>query len=67
MHGLDVLEQELGDLVVEAQLPRLAVSQRAGPTRARDMSMLRHPDTGVVESALRRVVEVARVEMGEPA
>jgi ATP-grasp domain len=64
VHGLDVLQRELGDLVVEARLPR-AGQEPGGTYEGEGYVILRHPDTDVVERALRRVVEVARVELVE--
>jgi hypothetical protein len=62
IHGLDTLQRELGDLVVEAHLP--AEGQPASGTyEGEGHVILRHPDTAVVEAGLRRVVEVARVEL----
>jgi hypothetical protein len=63
IHGLDVLQRELGDLVVEAQLPREG-QPSSGTYEGEGHVILRHPDTSVVEAGLRRVVEVARVELG---
>lgn len=63
VHGLDVLQRELGDLVVEAQLPRLG-QPPTGTYEGEGHVILRHRDTSVVEAGLRRIVEVARVEMG---
>ena len=63
IHGLDTLQSELGDLVVEAQLPRRGQSS-SGTYEGEGHVILRHPETSVVEAGLRRVVEIARVEMG---
>ena len=63
MHGLDILQRELGDLVVEAQLPHEG-QQSSGTYEGEGHVILRHPETSVVEAGLRRVVEVARVELG---
>jgi phosphoribosylaminoimidazole carboxylase (NCAIR synthetase) len=63
IHGLDTLQRELGDLVVEAQLPREG-QQPSGTYEGEGHVILRHPETSVVEAGLRRVVEVARVELG---
>ena len=63
IHGLDVLQRELGDLVVEAQLPQ-AGQPPSGTYEGEGHVILRHPETSVVEAGLRRVVEVARVELG---
>jgi hypothetical protein len=63
IHGLDILQRELGDLVVEAQLPRQG-QPASGTYEGEGHVILRHPETSVVEAGLRRVVEVARVELG---
>jgi hypothetical protein len=64
IHGLDTLQHELGDLVVEAHLPVQGQSP-SGTYEGEGHVILRHPETSVVEAGLRRVVEVARVELGE--
>jgi phosphoribosylaminoimidazole carboxylase (NCAIR synthetase) len=64
VHGLDVLQRELGELVVEARMPH-AGQQPAGTYEGEGYVILRHPDTDVIERALRRVVDVARVELAE--
>jgi hypothetical protein len=64
VHGLDVLQRELGDIVVEAVIPRPGQAS-TGTYEGEGHVVLRHPDTAVVEAGLRRVVEVARVELGE--
>jgi ATP-grasp domain len=63
IHGLDILQRELGDLVVEAQLPHQG-QPASGTYEGEGHVILRHPETSVVEAGLRRVVEVARVELG---
>ncbi|MBV9099925.1 MAG: hypothetical protein JOZ46_07055 [Candidatus Dormibacteraeota bacterium] len=62
IHGLDTLQHELGDLVVEARLPA-AGQAPSGTYEGEGYVILRHPETSVVEAALRRVVDVARVEL----
>lgn len=64
VHGLEVLQHELGDLVVEARLPR-AGQPRSDSYEGEGYVILRDDDTEVVAGALRRVVEVARVELAE--
>jgi D-alanine-D-alanine ligase-like ATP-grasp enzyme len=63
IHGLDTLQRELGDLVVEAHVPREG-QPASGTYEGEGYVILRHPETSVVEAGLRRVVEVARVELG---
>jgi len=62
IHGLAAAQRELGALVVEARLPEPGAAQGAGYEGAGHV-ILRHPDTGVVEAALRRLVTLIRVEL----
>ncbi len=64
VHGLEILQHELGELVVEARLPTEG-QPRSESYEGEGYVILRHPDTEVVAAALRRVVEVARVELAE--
>jgi hypothetical protein len=64
VHGLDMLQQQIGHLVVEARLPR------PGQAAATDYLgegyvLVRDPDTGVVADALQRLVRGVRVELAE--
>ena len=64
VHGLDVLQRVVGDLVREAVWH--GQGQPPGGTyEGGGHVILRHPKTEVVERALRRVVELAQVEMGD--
>lgn len=63
IHGLDVLQRELGELVVEARLPQVGQAP-GGSYEGEGHVIVRHHDTEVVEGALRRIVSVARVELG---
>jgi ATP-grasp domain len=62
VHGLETLQRELGDLVVEARLPREGQA-RSESYEGEGYVIIRHDETEVVAAALQRVVEVARVEM----
>jgi hypothetical protein len=64
VHGLETLQRELGDLVVEARLPSQG-EPSSESYEGEGYVILRHQDTDVVAAGLRRVVEVARVELGE--
>jgi hypothetical protein len=66
VHGLDTLQRELGDLVVEAVVPRRGQAP-SGTYEGEGHVVLRHSETAVVQAGLRRVVEVARVELGDPS
>ena len=62
VHGLTQAQRELGSLVVEARLPQPGQAQPAGYEGAGYL-IVRHPETRVVEQALRRAVELIRVEL----
>ena len=62
IHGLDVAQREMGDLVVEARLPK-AGQGPSGTYEGEGFVILRHERTEVVEAALKRLVSVVRVEL----
>jgi hypothetical protein len=62
IRGLDAAQRELGRLVVEVRLPRAGQAQAEG-YEGEGYVVLRDPDTAVIESALRRVVELIQVEL----
>ncbi len=63
LHGLAETQNEIGDLVVEAKLPKPGQSP-SGTYEGDGYVILRHPDTAVVERALKRLVERIYVELG---
>jgi hypothetical protein len=63
LHGIDEAQREMGSLVVEARLPKPGQG-RSGSYEGEGYVILRHPETEVVERALRRLVSLVRVEMG---
>ncbi len=63
IHGLDEAQREYGELVVETKLPRIGQPPASG-YEGEGYVIIRHPDTQVVEQALRRIVTLLRVEMG---
>jgi biotin carboxylase len=63
VHGLTQAQRELGGIVVEARLPQVGQAQPAGYEGAGYL-IVRHPETRLVEQALRRAVELIRVELG---
>jgi hypothetical protein len=63
VHGLAQAQRELGALVVEARLPQSGQAQAAGYEGVGYL-IVRHPETRLVEQALRRAVELIRVELG---
>jgi hypothetical protein len=64
VHGIDQLQQELGDLVVRASIPEPG-QPAATSYEGEGFVTVRHPDTAVVREALRRIIRVARVEFVE--
>ncbi len=61
IHGLDRAQARLGELVVEANLPR--PGQAASDSYEGDgYVILRHPDTQVVRQALQELVQTVQVE-----
>jgi hypothetical protein len=62
LHGLDRAQAELGDLVVEARLPRPG-QPRSSSYEGEGFAILRHAETRVVAEALERLVSLVRVEV----
>lgn len=61
IHGLDSAQARLGNLVVEAHLPK--PGQAASDSYEGDgFVILRHPDTAVVRDALQELVQTVQVE-----
>lgn len=63
IHGLDRAHRELGHLVVEARMPQIGQPQ-ATSYEGEGYAVLRHPETKVVQNALRHLVSTVRVELG---
>ncbi|MBK8233624.1 MAG: ATP-grasp domain-containing protein [Candidatus Eisenbacteria bacterium] len=63
VHGLDKVRQELGDLVVEAKLPKPGQSP-TGTYEGEGYVILRHPETKVVQDGLKKLITTIRVELG---
>jgi hypothetical protein len=63
IHGLDEAQRRFGHLVVDSRLP--STGQLASDSYEGDgYAIIRHPDSGVVEDALRQIVQIVRVELG---
>jgi biotin carboxylase len=62
IHGLEQVQREVGALVVESKLPSIG-QQPTGTYEGEGYVIVRHPDTAMVEEALRRIVSVVRVEL----
>jgi formate-dependent phosphoribosylglycinamide formyltransferase (GAR transformylase) len=63
IHGLDQVQHEIGSLVVDVKLPT-AGQTPTGSYEGEGFVILRHPDTAVVQRALRRLISLVRVELG---
>jgi hypothetical protein len=63
IHGLEQAEREVGHLVTDARLPQMG-QEAAGSYEGEGYVVLRHPETAVVEEALRRLVALVRIELG---
>ncbi len=63
IRGLSQAQQEIGELVVETNLPKLGQSPTSS-YEGEGFVILRHPETAVVENALRRLITLVRVELG---
>ena len=64
VHGVDDLQRDLGDLVVEARLPEPGQPAATG-YEGEGYVIVRDPDTEVVRDALHRIVSGIRVELVE--
>ena len=62
LHGVDAVQRELGDLVVEARLPVLGKPPNSS-YEGDGFVIVRHPDTRVVTQAVQHVVANVRVEL----
>jgi hypothetical protein len=62
IHGLDAAQREFGALVVEAKLPKAGEAQPSGYEGIGHV-IVRHPETAVVEAAVRKIVTLIRVEL----
>jgi D-alanine-D-alanine ligase-like ATP-grasp enzyme len=62
VHGIEEAQREMGGLVVEVKLPQPGQAKASG-YEGEGFVIFRHPETEVVEKALKRVVELLRVEL----
>ena len=63
MHGLAAVQRDLGHLIVESKLPQVGQPQSSS-YEGEGYILFRHPETAVVEEALRRTISTVRVELG---
>lgn len=63
VHGLETIARDLGHLVTDHQLPE--IGRERGPAFDGDgFILLRHPETRVVDEALKHIINTVRVELG---
>lgn len=63
VHGLEAVEREVGALITDRRLPQ--PNQEKGKSyEGEGFILVRHPETRVVEQALRHIVSTVRVELG---
>jgi hypothetical protein len=63
IHGLDEAQRRFGHLVVESRLP--SAGQMASDSyEGEGYVIIRHPESAVIEDALREIVKIVRVELG---
>jgi biotin carboxylase len=62
IHGIDEVDRELGQMVVESKLPRRGQSP-TGSYEGEGYVIVRHPETQEVEKALARIVQLIRVDL----
>jgi biotin carboxylase len=63
VHGVEDVQRELGELVVQARIPRPG-QPKSESYEGEGYVIVRHAETEVVKDALKRVLELIRVEMG---
>ena len=63
VHGLDEIRTSLGEIVVEAKIPQPG-QPPSGSYEGEGYIIVRHPESAVVESALKKIIETVRVELG---
>jgi hypothetical protein len=62
IHGLDEAQRRYGQLVVDVQLPREGQAP-SGSYEGEGFVIVRHPETAVVEDALKNIVQLVQVEL----
>jgi biotin carboxylase len=62
VHGWDVVQRELRDLVTDVKLPELGTASSSS-YEGEGFVIVRHPETKVVEAAVTRIVSLMRIEL----
>ena len=61
--GVDRVQQRIGDLIAESQLPELG-APRSDSYEGEGYLIVRHPDTEVVTAAMTMITETIKIEYG---
>jgi hypothetical protein len=62
VHGWDVVQSELRELITDAKLPETGVGSSSS-YEGEGFVLVRHPETKVVEDAVKRIVALMRIEL----
>ncbi|HRD79528.1 MAG TPA: ATP-grasp domain-containing protein [Saprospiraceae bacterium] len=62
VHGLEKVDREVGHLITDAKIPEVG-RPHEGNYEGVGYIILRHPETHVVEAALKKVVSLVRIEL----
>ena len=62
VHGLEKVDREVGHLITDAKIPEVG-RPHEGNYEGVGYIILRHPETHVVEAAIKKVVSLVRVEL----
>jgi hypothetical protein len=62
VHGLAQIARELGDIVVKAKIPDIGQAS-SGTYEGEGFIIVRHPETHVVENALRQIITQVQVQL----
>lgn len=65
VHGIESVRQQVGDLMVEAHLPRVGANKSATYTGDGYITV-RHPETRVVEDTLQLIAQTVRITYSHP-
>ncbi len=63
IEGLEEAQRELGDLVVDAKLPKVGQAP-ASSYEGEGYVILRHPETSVVQAGLERILQTIQIRLG---
>ena len=62
VHGWDIVQRELRELITDVKLPETG-TQQSSSYEGEGFVIVRHPETTVVEEAVKRIVSLMRIEL----